>query len=84
MENKENTPFSDFIKNLITMFKFLVFLFLVQLYWEAWIGFYRDKKWLYFGLMSILPTLILYYLIWDYLVGGAPPGGRNPYTTTQY
>jgi len=76
--------FKKFLSGLISAFKFLVFIFLIQIYCVWWFDFFKQKKWLPFILMSILPALILYYLVWGLLVGGAPPGGQNPYMTSQY
>ncbi|MBK6834266.1 MAG: hypothetical protein IPG89_08345 [Bacteroidetes bacterium] len=79
MEEKNKGPFEGIFKALAGMVKVLVFLLLVQIYWEAWIKFYREKQWLYFILMSIIPALMLYCLGWEVLVGGTPPGFDNPY-----
>ncbi len=78
MENKKDEN-GGFLGTLLSMAKVAIVFLLIYMYWESWIKFYREKQWLYFGLMSIIPALMLYFLAWEVLVGGPPPGCDNPY-----
>ena len=78
MENKKDEN-RGFLGTLLSMAKVAIVFLLIYMYWEAWIKFYREKQWLYFILMSIIPALMLYCLGWEVLVGGTPAGFDNPY-----
>jgi len=68
-----------FFKTLIGMGKVVIAFLLIQIYVEQWIQYYRDKNWLGFILMSVIPGLAAYYLFFEIYDGKPPPGFDNPY-----
>jgi len=59
-----------FLKSLISFIQLIIVILLIQIYIEKWIESYRTKNWLVFILMSIIPAMMLYCLIF---------GVDNPY-----
>lgn len=70
---------NNFFKTLIGMGKVVIAFLLIQMYVEQWIEYYRNKNWLGFILMSIIPALALYTLVFELYDGKPPPGFDNPY-----
>ena len=61
---------NKFLKSLISFIQIIIVILLIQIYIEKWIESYRTKNWLVFILMSIIPAMMLYCLIF---------GVDNPY-----
>lgn len=61
---------NKFLKSLISFIQLIIIILLIQTYIEKWIESYRTKNWLVFILMSIIPAMMLYCLIF---------GVDNPY-----
>lgn len=58
------------IKSFLSLIQFILVILLIQIYIEKWIESYRNKNWLVFILMSIIPTMMLWCLFF---------GVDNPY-----
>jgi len=61
---------NKFLKSLWGFVQLVLVVLLIQIYIEKWIESYRTKNWLVFILMSIIPVMMLYCLIF---------GVDNPY-----
>jgi small-conductance mechanosensitive channel len=79
MENNKSS-FEKFIESLFTLVKLALVFLLIWMYIDEWKESWQNKKWIKFILLSIIPALMMYVLLWDILVGkGSPPGFDNPY-----
>ena len=79
MEN-DKSSIEKFIESIFSLLKLALVLVLVWIYIDAWKKAWKNKNWVKFILLSIIPALMLYTLLWEILVGkGSPPGFDNPY-----
>ncbi|MBK6834801.1 MAG: hypothetical protein IPG89_11215 [Bacteroidetes bacterium] len=76
MENKKDEN-GGFLGTLLGMAKVAIVFLLIYMYWEAWINSFKEKKWLKFGLLSIIPAMAAYCLIEEMIRRNEPNAHRD-------
>ncbi len=52
-----------FLKSLLSFVQFIIFLLLIQIYFEKWIESYKNRNWTAFIILSILPAMCVYCMV---------------------
>ena len=74
MEDKKE---NSFISNLFALVKVVIVILLIQMYIEAWIKSYKEKQWLKFCLLSLLPMCMIGCLINEIIERSEPNVHRD-------
>lgn len=75
MESKNINSFWRILERIIWL---LLIYLVIQWYFKAWINAFKEGKYIKFGLMSILPLIIIYYIQHQMLYGHPPRFLNDP------
>jgi hypothetical protein len=76
MENKKKEN-RGFLGVLLSLAKVAIVFLLIYMYYESWLNSFKEKKWLKFGLLSILPAMAAYCLIEEMIRRNEPNVHRD-------
>ena len=68
---------NGFIESLISLFKIVIVFLLIQVYIETWVRSYKEKNWLKFILLSIIPSLMIGCVIGEMIERSEPKAHRD-------
>jgi len=60
---EENTENKNILSYFLSLIKFTIIFFLIYLYIEKWIKSAKERNWIVFCIMSIIPVMMIYCLI---------------------
>lgn len=67
------------IENIFRIVQIALVFLLIWWYFQQWIESYKQKRWIKFILLSIIPTIFFWYFMHNAIHGHPPKGLDNPY-----